>query len=109
MSHYGYARLDSMHSSTASSTYTSPAVLTGAAATMSLSIISNVAGATSLWTVQATNAEGNAATIAELQWSTVTAIPAQGFYTLDPGARWMRLINPSNDSLSTVDLNRWDS
>lgn len=109
MSKYGYGRLDSLHSSVASSTYTSNAILTGAAATMSLSIISNVAGATSLWTVQACNADGLTATIPELAWSTVTAIPAQGLYTLDPGARWMRLINPSNDSLSTVDMNRWDT
>lgn len=108
MSRFGYPVLQVMHDSTVSSTYTSNPYLVQDLASISVSWVSNT-GSASVLTVQATNDNGFTAALVEGSWSLVTAIVAKGLYTVDPGARWTRIISPSVDSLSTVNLAGWAS
>ena len=106
MSRFGYERHWQVFTgtSTDSSTYTSNPYLVVDAATISVSIQTADTGA-SRFTLQASNDHGLNATI--VNWSTVTAITAQGFYTIDPGARWHRWQRSSLESLSTVHQQHW--
>jgi hypothetical protein len=92
--------------SATSSTYTSNPFHVADAATLSVSIVTNDTGA-SRFTLQASNDQGFTAAITN--WSVVTAITAQGFYSIDPGARWHRWLRSSLESLSTVQQQMWVS
>ena len=101
MSRFGFDRhwvvFDGL--SATSSTYTSGTQLVVDAATLSVSITTQTT-ASSLFTLQASNDQGITAAI--VNWSNVTAITAQGFYSIDPGARWHRWQRSSLESLATV-------
>jgi hypothetical protein len=92
--------------SATSSTYTSNPFLVGDAATISVSIVTQVA-VTSRFTLQASNDQGLTAGVTN--WSNVTAIVGEGFYSIDPGARWHRWLRSSLESLSTVQQQMWVS
>ena len=108
MSRFGYSQQWMPLTSTNTSTYTSPAyaVIEYAAQSVSIQTLNAV---TSLFTIQATNVDGSTTSIAEGNWSNVTAITSQGIYTLDPGARWMRVLRSSLESFSTVAASFWGS
>ena len=92
--------------STDSSTYTTGAQLMVDAATISVSIVTQTT-ASSRFTLQASNDQGLTSAIAN--WSTVTAITGEGFYSIDPGARWHRWLRSSLESLATVQQQMWIS
>ena len=108
MSRFGFDRhwvvFDGL--SATSSTYTSGTQLVVDAATLSVSITTQTA-ASSLFTLQASNDQGITAGV--VNWSTITAITAQGFYSIDPGARWHRWQRSSLESLATVQQQMWGS
>lgn len=102
----GYERHHVVFNSANSSTYTSNPVLTADAATLSLSW-TTVSGTASRLTVQGSNDQGFTGAITN--WSTITALTAQGFYTVDPGARWMRIQRHSEESQATTQLQTWNT
>lgn len=108
MSGFGFGKRKDLFdgSSGQSSTYTGSAQLISDFASMSLSIIT-VTTEASRFTVEGSNDDGYAAAITN--WSTLTALTAQGLYTIDPGARWMRVLRSSLESTATVQLNGWAS
>ena len=108
MSRFGFDRrwvvFDGL--SATSSTYTSASQVVVDAATLSVSIVTQTT-ASSRFTLQASNDDGINAAVTN--WSNVTAITAQGFYSIDPGARWHRWLRSSLESLATVQQQMWGS
>lgn len=106
----GYPKHTLVFNSANSSTYTSPAYLVQDAATISVSVATVVATASTL-TIQGSNDHGlndSAATVAE--WSTVTALTAFPIIvTVDPGIRWLRFLRGSQESLSTTQMATWNT
>lgn len=84
-----------------SSTYTSNPVLVADWRQITVSVQTQSTGA-SRYTVWATDYEGFQTALAEANWSAITAIVAQGLYTVDPGMRWLRATRSAVDSQGTV-------
>lgn len=67
-------------------------------------------GSASRFTTSLSNADGFQASIPDTSWSVVTTILNSGVYTIDPGARWIRMEQPnfalSATSAVTVTLSR---
>jgi hypothetical protein len=84
-----------------SSTYTSNSVWVGDDNVVSVSILSTAAVA-STWSLDGSNDDGFSSAIGN--WSNVTAIAAQGIYSVTPGMRWIRCVRPATDSQSSVVL-----
>lgn len=61
-----------------------------------------VAAVASNLTVQGTLMSGATQTLREADWSTLSVAAAQGLFTIDPGSRYIRVIRPAVNSLSTV-------
>ena len=101
MAGYGYTRNILIAAGTSSSSVTSPIALTADWNIVSLSWLTATTSASTL-TVQGTLFSGVTATIPEAEWSTLTLLRAQGIYTVDPGARWIRVLRGSPESASTV-------
>lgn len=78
----------------ANSNFTSPAIMVADFRDLSLSILTSTTSASN-FTVQLTNVNGFDSAISEGAWSTATVITASGMQTMDPGARWMRVIRPN--------------
>lgn len=102
----GYERHHIALNSTISSTYTSNDFLVIDAATLSVSWTTATTDASRL-TIEASNDHGITGAIANR--STLTALTAQGFYTIDPGARWVRIRRGSEESTATVQLQTWNN
>ena len=102
----GYERSWVALSSAQTSTYTSNPFLVADAATLSVSVIT-AAAVSSTVTIQGSNDDGLSASIAN--WSTVTGVTAPGLYTIDPGARWLRVQRGSLDSATSVKFQTWCS
>ena len=104
----GYAKHLLVFNSANSSTYTSNAFFVQDAATISVSVQTVVATASTI-TIQGSNDHGlndSAATVAA--WSTVTALTAfPALVTIDPGLRWLRFQRGSQESLSTTQMATW--
>jgi hypothetical protein len=105
---HGYTRHISLLTGNAasSSNVTSGAALTADWNIVTLSWQTATASASTL-TAQGTLSEGlraDSAAIAEAEWSTLTTLTAQGIFTVDPGARWIRVLRGSPESASTVFL-----
>lgn len=83
-----------------SSNRTSNAALIADARQITLSV-QTVAAVASVYSVHMTNANGFSSAIAEGDWSNVSGVQ-RGVFTLDPGARFLRVIRPATDSLGTV-------
>ena len=94
-----YTMLDS--ASANSSTYTTNPVLVADWRQITVSTKTAGTGA-SRYTIWATDAEGQQSAIAEADWSAITAIVAQGLYTIDPGMRWLRATRSAVDSTGTI-------
>jgi hypothetical protein len=62
---------------------------------ISLSIQSGSNASASLYTISLSNADGFQEAVPATSWSIVTVIPIQGAYTIDPGARWIRVERPA--------------
>jgi hypothetical protein len=109
MAGYGVTRQAVMHdgSSAQSSTVTSNSFWVGDANFISVSVQS-VAAVASVWTIDGNNGDGFLTAlgtgVAGTDWSTVTAITAQGIYSITPGMRWLRLIRPAANSQASVVL-----
>lgn len=88
-----------------SSTGTSNPTFVGDCRLLTISIMTQVAGA-SVITVSLSNNNGFQSNDSAFFWSTVTILPAQGIFTIDPGARWLRAERASG-STATVILNRY--
>ena len=107
MAGYGYSRQVVLHDGTSaqSSTVTSSSVWCGDANVISVSIQS-VAAVASVWSLEGNNGDGFLSALgsgaAGTDWSTITAITAQGIYSVTPGARWIRLIRPAVNSQASV-------
>ncbi len=86
-------------SSAQSSTFTTASVLVADFDNLTVSWATDTAAA-STYTIQGTNVDGFGAVIAEADWSDITAMTAQGIFTVDPGVRWVRGLRNSNESLS---------
>jgi len=86
-------------SSAQSSTFTTASVLVADFDNLTVSWQTDTTAA-STYTIQGTNVDGFGAAIAEGDWSDVTAITAQGIFTIDPGVRWLRGLRNSNESVS---------
>ena len=86
-------------SSAQSSTFTTASVLVADFDNLTVSWATDTTAA-SVYTIQGTNVDGFGAAIAEGDWSDVTAITAQGIFTIDPGVRWLRGLRNSNESVS---------
>lgn len=108
MSRFGFDRRWVVFTGTSvdSSTYTSASQCVVDAATLSVSLVT-VNTSSSRFTLQSSNDDGINASI--VNWSNVTAITAQGFYSIDPGARWHRWLRSSLESLATVQQQMWGS
>lgn len=102
----GYDRNKTALNSTISSTYTSSDYFVVDAATLSVSWTTVNAVASRL-TIEASNDNGFTGAITNR--STLTALTAQGFYTLDPGARFVRFRRGSEESTATVQLQTWNN
>lgn len=72
---------------------TSPPFMVADCRDMSLSIVTSTASVSN-FTVQLCNVDGFNAAIPEGAWSNATVIGTQGMQTIDPGARWLRVIRP---------------
>lgn len=90
---------------TSSSSNTSPSVFVGDCRLLSLSVQSLNAGASTI-TVSLSNNAGFGSADSVLFYSVVTLLPAQGIFTLDPGARWLK-VERASASTTTVILNRY--
>lgn len=106
----GWPKHKLVFNSANSSTYTSPAYLVQEAATISVSIQTVVATA-STFTIQGSNDHGldnSTATVAN--WSTITALTAFPFLgTVDSGVRWIRFQRTSVESNATVQMTQWNT
>ena len=102
----GYERNKTVFNSAVSSTYTSTDYLIIDAATLSVSW-TTVNAVSSRLTIEASNDHGITGAITNR--STLTAITTPGFYTLDPGARWVRFRRGSEESTATVQLQTWNN
>ena len=71
-------------------------------ATLSVSIVTITTA--SPYTIQMSNADGFTAAIPEGSWSNVTLITAQGMYNIDPGPRWIRVLQTASNSSATVTI-----
>jgi len=100
----GYERNWVALSSTATSTYTSSSFLVADAATISISVVTT-AGVASLVTVDGSNDNGWTGSITN--WSTITGLTAPGLYTIDPGARYIRVRKSSLDSATSAAVQLW--
>src|SRR3954466_5492984 len=89
----------------ATSANTSPSVFVGDCRLLTISIMSQVAGASNI-TISLSNNGGMQSNDSVFFWSVATLIPAQGIFTIDPGARWIRAERASA-STTTVLLNRY--
>jgi hypothetical protein len=100
---YGYSRQISLLTGNAanSSDVTSNAVLTADWNIVTLSW-QTATGSASTLTAQGTLSDGLRSSIAEAEWSTLTTLTTQGIFTVDPGARWIRVLRGSPESASTV-------
>ena|SRR5687767_3777492 len=87
-----------------SSTITGPVVLVGDARTMSVSLTTTTNA--SLYTIQGTNHDGSLVAIPEGQWSTVTALAAQGIYAIQPGMLYLRALQAASTSSATLTLHK---
>jgi hypothetical protein len=107
MAGFSYTRQVVLHdgSSAQSSTITSNPVFVGDANVISVSIQS-VAAVASVWSLDGTNDDGFLTALSTgaegTAWSNITAITAQGIYSVTPGARWLRLIRPAVNSQASV-------
>ena len=106
MAGYGITRQVVFAGSSAnSSTVTWGPVWVGDANTISVSLQS-VAAVASVWTIEGNNQDGFVTALSALsapvEWSTVTTITAQGMYSVTPGARWLRVVRPAVNSLTTI-------
>lgn len=95
---------------TSASSGTSPAFWIGDARLITVSIQTSTASA-SRFTTQLSNADGFQVSIPDASWSIATTITGgAGIYTIDPGARWLRMQQPdfslSAVSANTVTVNR---
>jgi hypothetical protein len=88
-------------SSDNSSVRTSNPVLVADWRQITVSVQTQGTGA-SRYSIWATNYEGFQTALAEANWSTITAIVAQGIYTIDPGMRFLRATRSAIDSQGTV-------
>lgn len=102
----GYDRHNVLLNSAISSTYTSTPQLVVDAATMALSW-TTVTGDASRCTIQASLDQGLTGAITN--YSVLTALTAQGLYTIDPGPRWIRVQRGSEESTATVTLQQWNN
>jgi hypothetical protein len=106
LANYGITReVVALGGSATSSTVTSNPIWAGDANTISVSIQS-VAAVASVWTISGNNGDGFLSALGTgadgTDWSTVSAIAAQGVYSLTPGARWLRVVRPAVNSLATI-------
>ena len=86
-------------SSIQSSTFTTASVLVADFSQLVVSWQTDT-GLASVYTIQGTNVDGFGAAIVEGDWSDITAMSAQGIFTIDPGIRWIRGLRNSNESVS---------
>lgn len=56
----------------------------------------------SRYTLWGTDYDGFQTELVEANWSALTAITAQGLFTVDPGMRWLRATRSALDSQGTV-------
>lgn len=84
-----------------SSVRTSNAVLVADYRQITVSVQTSNALA-SRYTIWGTNYDGAQTALAEANWSALTAITAQGLFTVDPGMRWLRATRSALDSQGTV-------
>lgn len=103
MAGYGYTRSFSLltGNSANSSLRTSPSALVADWNIVTLSWQTATTSASTL-TVQGTLSDGLRTTIAEAEWSNLTLLTTAGIFTVDPGARWIRVVRGSPESTSTV-------
>lgn len=106
MAGYGISRQVVATNSATSSTVTSNPIWAGDANVISVSIASTAAVA-SVWSIDGDNADGFLSALASGlagagEWSNITTITAQGIFSVTPGARWIRLVRPAVNSMSTV-------
>jgi hypothetical protein len=106
MAGHGYSRYLSLltGNSANSSDVTSNAVLTADWNIVTLSWQTGTGSASTL-TAQGSLSEGLLSTsspIQEAEWSTLTTLTTAGIFTVDPGARWIRVLRGSPESESTV-------
>jgi hypothetical protein len=106
MAGYGITRQVVFNGSSAnSSTVTWGPLWSGDADLISVSIQS-VAAVASTWTLEGNNNDGFltalSALSAPVEWSTVSVIASAGIFSVTPGARWIRVIRPAVNSLSTI-------
>lgn len=88
-----------------SSTGTSNPCFVGDCRLLTLSIQTQTASASNI-TVSLSNTNGFQSNDSAFFWSNVTILPAQGIFTIDPGARWIR-VERASGSTATVILNRY--
>ena len=101
MSQYGYTRQIVINGNSAnSSTVTEGPVLTADWNTVAISILTNAAVASN-HTFQGSNDDGSQSAIAANSWSNLSVVAAQGQVKFDSGNRWIRVLKPSVDSLTT--------
>ena len=93
-------------SAAATSTFTSNSFLVADAATISVSVITTQA-VSSRVSIDGSNDDGLQAAITN--WSNLTALTAPGLYTIDPGARWHRVLKSSLDSGTSVTYQVWNA
>lgn len=97
---------------TSISSGTSPSIFVGDCRLLSLSVVTSTGSASNV-TVSLSNDPGFSAVIGS--WSNVTILPNQGIFSIDPGARWIRVeraaiaINAAGSTASntSVILNRY--
>lgn len=108
MAHSRHKYMLGLAGAASSSTGTSNPVFVGDCRLLSVSIQSSTGSASNI-TIQLSNDDGFKA--APAFWSTVTVLPNQGIYAIDPGARWVRAeranIAVSAASNCTVTLNKY--
>jgi hypothetical protein len=104
----GHSRRKLLLGSASDSSGTSPHIFVGDCRLLSVSVQTSTASASNV-TISLSNDDGFTAAVG--RWSTVTVLPAQGIFTVDPGARWLRAeranIAISAASNATVTLNRY--
>ena len=88
---------------------TSPSVFVGDCRLLTVSVQTSTGSASNI-TISLSNDNGFQSDI--IHWSTVTVLPQNGIFTIDPGARWLRaeranIALGSNASNATVQLNRY--
>src|SRR5690349_20133428 len=95
-----YPKQVTLHDSSANAVSTSTPVLIAEATQISLSLVTTGAG--SPLTVQMSNADGMTAALVATDWSTVSALTANGVYAVESGPRWLRT---QRESASTATVN----